>query len=443
MATDLEKAYKAIRNKRPELDRLHAYYNGPQPLKYSTERLKEAFDDIKAHFEINWCAVVVDSTLDRLEINGFDLADEAANQRVDYLFSQLHIDIEADKAHLAALSMKQAYLILWKNADGEIELYYNDPRICHVFYDSAKPKLKTYAAKWFRRDDDRHQITLYYPDRLEHYVSKSTGDDIDNPNDFMLDSQEPNPYGAIPVFQLTTPGETVKILTLQDAINKMMSDMMVSAEFGAYVQRFVISQGDPGELRNGPNQIWWIPSGDGQGQSASVGQFTPTALNGYLDAMDKLANAIAIITRTPKHYFLTTGANVSGDALLVMESPLVKKVHKRQMTLTADWQDVIRFLLQLDGLAVDKSDITISWESAQTVQPYAEAQTRQLAVNTGIPLVTQLKREGWTESDIEALLADRKSDQAQQRSVAQAALNELRIQQEQDNDAPAPESRPV
>jgi len=70
--TDLEIAFKAITGKRMRLDTLFSYVNGGQPLKYSTERLKETFDNIKVHFEINWCSVIVDATLDRLELNGFN-----------------------------------------------------------------------------------------------------------------------------------------------------------------------------------------------------------------------------------------------------------------------------------------------------------------------------------------------------------------------------------
>lgn len=182
--------------------------------------------------------------------------------------------------------------------------------------------------------------------------------------------------------------------------------MMVSAEFGAFVQRYVISQSEPGQLKNGPNMVWWIPAGDGQSQSSSVGQFTPTALNGYLDAMDKLANAIAIITRTPKHYMMTTGANMSGEALLATENPLVHKVKTRRLELTPTWQDIAVFLLKLDGVEVKPSDITVIWERAESIQPYTEAQTRQLAINSGIPLVTMLKREGWTDKEIETMQKD-------------------------------------
>jgi hypothetical protein len=403
---DLTEAFKAIVGKRKDLDTLFAYVEGPQPLKYSTERLTDTFANINSHFDVNWCSVVVDSTLDRIQLTGFATKDEdkTAAEKFKTLFDRLHLDIEADKAHYASLATSQAFVIVWKD-EGEIVAYYNDPRMCHVFYEDANPRRKRFAAKWFSHTDGRQEITLYYPDRIEHWTSvKQSGNAaLDKPTAFKFESEEVNTFGVIPVFELRSPGEIFKVLTLQDAENKLFADMMVAAEFGAFVQRYVISNSDPGALKNAPNEIWWIPSGDGVGQQSSVGQFSPTDLNNYLTSMDKIANAIAIITRTPKHYFLATGADLSGEALLAMEAPLVKKCKKRQNLFASQWQDIAAFIAQLEGLTVEPDNITCLWDRPESLQPLTEAQVRQTAVNTGIPLEVMLKREGWTDEEIKAM----------------------------------------
>jgi hypothetical protein len=428
-SNDFQAAFKTIRAKRPTLDLLNSYVEGGQPLRYSTRRLKEAFDKIDVRFEINWCSVVVDTTLDRLGLNGFDTEDKAANDTLDEIFDKLHIDLEADKAHHAALSMTDAYIIVWKDGDN-IEVYYNDPRMVHVFYDSAHPTVKSYAAKWFTRDDTKQQITLYYTDRIEQYISRGNKE-INNEKDFELKETEENTFGVIPVFQLKTRGEIVKITSIQDAINKLFADMMVASEFGAFAQRYVISNSDPGNLKNAPNEIWWIPSGDGMGQGSSVGQFTSTDLKNYLDAMATLASDIAIITRTPKHYLMNTGSNISGEALLAMESPLVKKAEKHKRRFNAAWQDVAQFILQLDGITVDATSIVPVWDRVESVQPKAEAETRQVSFNTGIPLITLLRREGWTEQEIKMLEEDIAKEKESNRTLAQSVLDNLRVKDEQ------------
>lgn len=432
---DLEKAFKAIRDKRADLDLLFRYANGGQPLKYSTRRLQEYFNDINAHFEINWCNVVIQSTLDRLQLVGFDAENAAVNDRIDSLFDRLHIDIEADKAHYASLATSQAYIIAWKNEDGQIVMHYNDPRLCHVFYDPTNPTKKIFAAKWFDRVDGRQEITLYYPERLEHWVIKKefTGTALDKASAFERESVEANTYGVIPVFELTSEGEIFRVLTIQDAINKLFSDMMVSSDFATYPIRWYIGNADPGTIKNAPNMWAWFPAGDGQGQASSVGQFDAAGLSNFSVEVDKLAERLLVITRTPKHYLMSTSANVSGEALLAMEAPLIKKCKKRQRQFSAQWQEIVTFLLQLDGVTVQPSDISVSWERSESVQPFTEAQTQQILVNTGMPLVTILKRYGWTEKEIDGLLADREAEESARRTLAQGLLNSLRIQDAQKN----------
>ena len=61
MATDLEKAVNALLRKKPLYDVYWKYYDGEQPIVYSSKKLKDVFNDIDARFTENWCAVVVDA----------------------------------------------------------------------------------------------------------------------------------------------------------------------------------------------------------------------------------------------------------------------------------------------------------------------------------------------------------------------------------------------
>jgi hypothetical protein len=149
--------------------------------------------------------------------------------------------------------------------------------------------------------------------------------------------------------------------------------------------------------------------------------------------MDKLANYMAIITRTPKHYLLQFGSNISGEALMTMEAPLTKKVETRQRVFGAVWQEVAAFLLKMEGMEVKPADITVLWKRPETVQVYTESQARQLAVNTGIPLITVLRREGWSDVEIERMQKDQVLQDKARKTMAQAVLTDLRMRQEQQN----------
>jgi hypothetical protein len=73
---------------------------------------------------------------------------------------------------------------------------------------------------------------------------------------FTWESTEDNTFGVIPVFELKSQGEIFKVITLQDAINKLFADMMASAEFGTLPQKYIISNADSTGLKNSPNEIW-------------------------------------------------------------------------------------------------------------------------------------------------------------------------------------------
>jgi hypothetical protein len=150
--------------------------------------------------------------------------------------------------------------------------------------------------------------------------------------------------------------------------------------------------------------------------------------------MDKLVNSIAIITRTPKHYFESSGANISGDALIVMESPLIKKVTQLQEMLSLGWTNVADFFLrQSSDKAVKKSDISTIWGPLETMQPTAASQEIKALVDAGIPLETVLRRQGWGKDEIDQMYSDMEEAKKRSTSLGKVVLDAARTKAEQDN----------
>jgi hypothetical protein len=437
--TDLQRAYNALSGKQSAYTTAWRYYDGDQPLKYSTERLRELFRSIDVNFKQNWCAVVIDAVTDRVVLTGFDVGDKTASDALQSAWNANRLNLDAADVHEAALVTGEAFIIGWKNDDGKTEIYYNDPRMVHVFYQEDNPKLKEFAAKWWVDASGFWKMNLYYADRVEHYTTRSKSQP-QSANAFKPDEipVEKHDFQIIPVFHFRrtrrgTRSELANVIPQNDAVNKLLSDMMVAAEFGAFKQRYIISAGDTSDLKNSPGLIWNIPGGDGQGQQTAVGEFTETSLDGYLNAIDKLVNAIAIISRTPKHYFMNAGAGVSGDALIAMEAPLVKKVEKLQEAFAPSWQEVAEFILRQSGINIVASDIVPTWKRAESVQPVAEAQARQANVNSGVPLVTALRWEGKSANEITQMEKDQKDEQARTKTLAQSVMDVVKTNDAQTN----------
>ena len=387
----------------------------------------------------NWCAVVVDSVMDRLNLSAFKVGDNnSVTDRLNGLFSQTELDLDSDDAHLAALVCGDSYIIVWKNVEtDEPEAYYNDPRHCHIQYDADSPRKRSWAAKWWISDDGRYRMTLYFPDRLEYYATSKAADEVKEWTAFQPADppRAENPFSEIPVFHLRRERRAIKseladAIPLQDAVNKLLADLMVAAEFGAFRQRWIISNADVGTMKNAPNEVWDLPAGDGMGQATQVGEFGQTDLDVYLSSLDKLATSLAIITRTPKHYLYGQGGDPSGEALIALEAPLTRKCQRYIERFSSVWRQIAAFLMRLDGHDVAAADITPIFDPPETVQPRTEAEIREIGIRSGIPLETLLREEGKDASWLEAMRAD----QAEQAKAQKATLAEALMRAQRDFD---------
>lgn len=412
MATDLEMAVTALQAKKPLYDAYWNYYLGDAPLVYNTARLREVFKNIDARFTQNWAAVVVDSLLDRMELRTPTVADQQAeSDALALLWESAGLPDDEQSIHEDVAVTGEAYAIAWPDETGRMQAFYNDARLCHVFYEPSNPRRKRFAAKWWQETDETLRLTLYYPDRLEYYrtVQRAAIGDLVSAAAFIPTDEGTarNERGVVPVFHFrsTTRGprsQLQNVTETQDAINKLLADMMVAAEFGAFRQRWAITNANLDGIKARPDTVIRIPPADIGEQPVSLGEFSTTDLRNYLDSISQLSTAIGIVTRTPKHYFYAQGGDPSGEALIALESPLARKVTRLQATLRPVWRELAGFLMGTD----DTSDIWIAYEDVETVQPMTEAQIAQTWRLSGLPLATVLKEQGWTPEDLDEVADD-------------------------------------
>ncbi len=410
----LDCAFKQLKSKQGRYNLLYDYYNGRAPVVYSTDKLRSEFKDFKTRWAENWCALTVDSLLDRLQLKGFKLEDEAASSTLEELWDALDLSLDADDIARDVAVTGEAYLMVEQTEAG-VRAFANAPHLCAVQYREDDPREMEYAAKWFDKGGVAH-LTLYYPDVLIHYVATKPRAEVTESKAFTLDPEFPdgeeiNLYGRIPLFHFQRDrnseyGELQNVIPLQDALNKLFADMMTSADFGAAPQRYAIMAAgtDASGLKNGANQIWQLFY-DAEGNvRPEVGQFAATQLQNFLDGIDHIAMKIAVLTRTPRHYLMQNG-DMSGEALIAEEAPLSRKAQKYTHRLGVTWCQAAQFMLELSGHAVTENDVEPVWEDVRTVQPLTESEVRWNNQRAGIPIEVQLEDEGWTDEQI-ARIAD-------------------------------------
>ena len=441
--SDVKRAFEHFKDVYLKYCAYYDYFDGNQPLRYSTERLKLAFEQIRPKFRQNWCAVVINAVLDRMELYGWSVADEQMNAVLADVWAEAGLSLESAEVHESALVCGESFLIGWKDEGQPIEFYFNDPRRAACFYDSDRPKVKTYAAKWWDSDDGCH-LLLYYPDRLERYLAagKMMSDlrTQDGANAFRLepDGISANPFGVIPVFHFRNSlrsheSDLKNVTEIQDAINKLFCDMMVTAEFSAFPARYVISSAEIDTLQNAPNMIWDLPAGlEGQ-QNTQVGTLEAANLNNYSGQIEALAQSISSITRTPRHYFEHQGGQISGEALITMEAPLVKKVQQKRELYGDVWQEVGQFALLVNGYVIRKNDVQPQWGQAEADQPLTEAQILTSYRSAGLPLRSALRICGYTDAEIQLVEEEAAAEKQAQTDLAALYLETARNESAQEN----------
>lgn len=429
--SDLRIAIDELKKKQAPYSALWDYYEGRNELRFASAKMALVFQNMGARFSENWMSVVVKSAMDRMVLQAPVVANQGTQTKeLGQLYEDSGLIHDESAVHECMAVTGEAFVILWKDEDDETpQGYFHDSRLCHAEYDFANPRRLRFAAKWYTDEAGYVHVTLYYPERIEHYVSMNAApenaDGSRNANAIAAMSSESafrlddsiggvvaNDYEEIPVYHFrTTPRRAVSlmqdVLRLQDACDKILSDMMVSSEYGAMKQRYIITNADVAKLKNEPNAIWAIPAGIEGEQATSVGQFEATELTNFLNVLNRLSTSIGVISQTPKHYFYQQGGDPSGEALIAMEAPLTRKVQRLQQTVRPVWQRLFAMLLRQSGQEVPElRDIWVPYEQVETVQPLTDAQVIATLKQSGLPLATTLKERGWTEKEIASIDSD-------------------------------------
>lgn len=428
----LKRCLSALSGKQPIIQKRFDYYDGTAMLPVITDRLREVYHQLNIVGAENWASVVVDSMTDRLTLRGLSGPDDKTTALLREAWTSTDMLLEAADAHEAALIGGEAFLIAWRDEDdAPIECYFNDPRNCHVFYETARPNVSNLACKWW--DDEAHEdgpsrfLKIYTTDAIATYRSKLRTDDHDRGEADRyeaVDTPAKNPFTTIPVFHLRPRRRPISeldaVLSIQDGINILLANMLVTGEFNAAPMKYIISNANGLEdLVTAPNRIWTIPAGDnmGGGGSTQVGQFGAADLGNYLTPVEHYINALSSITRTPKHYFQLGQNAPSGEALKVMEGPLVKKVRDRIDRFTPTYRRLGAFLLLLQGETVDAATIHTEWANPETEQPLqqahvetARAQGIVIKREAGISRKQGLRELGYSDEQILKMDAEEADD---------------------------------
>jgi hypothetical protein len=396
------------------------YYDGNHDLAYSTKKFLTVFGELFKTFSDNLIPTAVNGIADNLQVQNFTVqtGESSLSEKALEIWEANFMEQRSNELHREVLLKGDAYAIVWLDENGKAVIYPNKADNCIVGYDSENPGKRLWAIKTWK-EGKKTRLNLFLPDEVIKYESGFHG--INGTKFNKIDSIE-NTFGSVPVFHFTNQAsvgeagtsEVEPLIPLNDALNKMVLDMLVASEFGAFRQRWAtgieITYGTDGKPINpftaGAEGIWATTAKD-----AKFGDFQVTDLEQFIRVQESFRAEIARVASIPLHYLMLQSGNfASGRALQTAEKRFTIKMKMLQLAFGAMWAKVMCSALEMCGC--DKGvRLFTQWDDVTSVSENETLSNLRLKhEGLEIPLQQIWKEAGYGAEDIRVMLEQRKSE---------------------------------
>jgi hypothetical protein len=384
------------------------YYEGKHKLAFATPKFRATFGRLFREFADNWCDLIVDASVERLSVEGFRFGNEdQADKDAWELWQRSHLDADSRLAHHEAVKLGESAVIVEPSGKWP-RITVEHPSQVIVARAAADRRARAAALKAWLDESGRIYATVFTPKGVYKFQSAAAITDGYAPDGIKWQPRSGVEFatrhrlGMVPVFALRNNptmlgggrSDLAKAIPIQDAINKLVTDMLVASEYAAFPQRWAtgleIPTDDDGEpidtdrFLSFVGRVWAVEDPD-----AKFGDFTVADLSIYVRAVEMLVQHLAAQTRTPPHYLLgQSGAFPSGESLKATETGLVAKVQGKHLDFGETWEDVVRcgFLAKGDRRRAEAYDAETIWKDpeSRTVGEQVDAGLKEKEL--GVPL---------------------------------------------------------
>jgi hypothetical protein len=422
-----------------QLKKYDDYYEGNQTLAYITERARRLYGGLFADLSDNWCQIVVDAPVERLHVQGFRFGnDQEADEEAWAIWQANNLDGESDMLHTEAVKLSEAYWMVQPGDPPRITAEH--PSQVIVACDPSDRRLRQAALKKWKGDDGYTYANVYLPDRVIKYRTNRMAGYWDGGN-FIADYRAlkwetiggmSNPLGVVPVIPAPNRPSMLYggrselsggILSIQDAINKELADMLLGSEYTALRQRVIMGIDQPRDPSTGKpvpldpqaiedqsrnSSLWLFPGKDGK-----AFEFSANDLENFRKAIDGLVRDLTAQTRTPPHYVAGQIVNASGDALKAAETGLVSKVRDKMVPFGEAHEEAMRLAFR----ALDPNDPRAEATDAETIWRDPESRSQAEVVDAatkkqalGVPWEQLMEDIGYSPQQIDRMAAQREAE---------------------------------
>jgi hypothetical protein len=427
-AHEVEKPFLRALNDEYELRSRRAYMH-PEIQAELGERVQQVV--------IAWPQLVVDSLEERLDVEGFRLPDDDADDELWRVWQENCADEQSQMATVDALTMRRSYIALGTNeADADTPLMTFESPL-EVFADidprtrDVRSAIRVYgygygfpyaeglnATQAVLTGRTERYATVYEPNRTSYY---------DLTDGWKLLERDEHGLGVVPIVPMVNRArladwrgrsELDPILPLARAANKLATDMMVAAEFiavplrgifGASPNDFEDTDGNTiSPMKALMGRLLTVPDDE---KVMRQFEFAGAQLSNFHESINQLARLVASLSGLPPHFLgLATDNPPSADAIRSSEARLVKRAERKQRAFGGAYEKAMRISRKLVG------DDDPKWRRLETIWRDAStptiAQTADAAVKkytAGITTLRQTREDlQYTDAQIDRMEADDK-----------------------------------
>lgn len=412
-----------IQSQSLRLRQLKEYYDGTQPLAFVPADVAEQLQDRIAKVNTNYCKLLTDNLQQRITVQGFKLAGhDNTDPGLWQAWKSNNFVAESKYLIHDFLAYGRAYATVWATPGG-VSIACEAPTEFAVYRDPVTRAILGGCKQWSVIDDlagnEASYAVLYLPTEIITFASKSPAPVNGLPSTaWQIIERVANPLGLVPVVEFlnrTTvtdwhgTSEFECITSLQDGLNKVTLDSLITSEYYSYARRYITGfvvpddpasdDGEPLEVfGKGKDQVWTA-----ENTEAKFGQFEAQSLQGFDTLSNLLQNQISAVSGLPQYLCGVGTANPqSVDAINAAEQSLVAKASAKIDLLAPGFALLAALVLAVkDGRrAVDPTQIDTVFAPLTQQAPATQTDAFTKLTAAGVPMKIAAKKAlGWSDSD--------------------------------------------
>jgi hypothetical protein len=442
----LKRLHSGLQVQQKHFALMDAYYRGEPPRQpWLPEQAQNDLKRLIALTRSNYMGLVIDSMVERMQVEGFRLNGQAMGDKQTWAIWQFNqMDSNSDQLLLESAIGGSSYALIAPNLDRPERpfIYAEHPTQAIVAYEPGTGRrvraagLKVWADDW----DGTLFATLYLPDALYKWQADKPKPEVVGAGYKVTwiprqgeDFRQPNPLGVVSLIEvpnnprMLTGGvsEIEDVISIQDRVNKTLADRMMTQDYGAFPQKW--ATGFPGEDENGDPQRINVGKDrmvTSDAAETKFGQWEAAALDPYSTAKREDVKDIASRTRTPAQYLLGEMSNVNGETLKASESGLVSKVRDRFKTAGEAIEDIVRLSRAAAGIAGEDEGLETIWRNPEFRTEGELTDSLVKMASIGVPHEALWERWGASPQEIERWKLQRQDQVELDPVAAIARLNQ-------------------